>query len=329
MRNKKSIFHLLLVLFIAISLTGCSSNKGTSNTEVSNKDILVTLILDKGGVNDESFNQSAWKGAKEASDELGITVKYLESEKDSDYDTNIETAIDLESDLIIGVGFNLTDSIKKAAQHYPDAKFAVIDGAFDTIPSNVSSITFNEKQAGYLAGLVAAKSIDSNQFGFIGGFDVPAVINFREGFKEGLLEVNPNAILNEQLANSFVDAAKGKAIASQMYNSGAECIMTAGGGVNLGVFEVAKELGKYAVSVDMPQNQIAPEAILTSALKNVDIGVYDVIKNFVNDNFKGGSETVYDITNNGVSYEKTNLISKEVQEYVSEKEKTLKENVDK
>ena len=79
----------------------------------------------------------------------------------------------------------------------------------------------------------------------------------------------------------------------------------------------------------MPQNQIAPEAILTSALKNVDIGVYDVIKNFVNDNFKGGSETVYDITNNGVSYEKTNLISKEVQEYVSEKEKTLKENVDK
>lgn len=329
MKNKKTIFQLLLILLITLSLTACSSNKRTSTTEGKNNDFLAVLVLDKGGVNDESFNQSAWKGAQEASKELGINVKYLESEKDSDYDTNIETAIDLGADLIIGVGFNLTDSINNAAQHYPDVKFAVIDGAFDTIPTNVSSITFNEKQAGYLAGLAAAKSIDTNLFGFIGGFDIPAVANFRDGFKEGLLEVNPNATLQEQLANSFTDAAKGKAISTQMFNSGVECIMTAAGGVNMGVYETAKELGKYAVSVDMPQSQIAPDAILTSALKNVDVGVKDAIKNCAEGNFKGGTKIVYDLTNNGVSYEKTKLISQEVQDYISQKEKTLKENIDK
>lgn len=327
MKNKKIILFSTLALFIVMLLTGCSSNKNTSNNENNSNDMLAVLILDKGGVNDESFNQSAWKGAKEASKELGINVKYLESEKDSDYETNIETAIDMDADLIIGVGFNLTEPIEKAAQHYPDANFAVIDGSFDVTPSNVSNITFNEKQAGYLTGLIAAKTIDSNSFGFIGGFDVPAVLNFRDGFKEGILEVNPDAVLNEQFANSFTDAAKGRAIATQMYNSGIECIMTAGGGVNIGVYEVGKEVGKYAIAVDMPQSKITPGVILTSALKNVDVGVKEAIINYANGNFKGGTETVYDITNNGVSYEKTDLISKETQEFVSEQEKTLKENV--
>lgn len=324
MKNKRIISFSILALFLVMSLTGCSSNN-----ENNRNDMLAVLILDKGGVNDESFNQSAWKGAKEASEELGINVKYLESEKDSDYETNIETAIDMNADLIIGVGFNLTEPIEKAAQHYPDTNFAVIDGSFDVIPSNVSNITFNEKQAGYLTGLIAAKTIDSNSFGFIGGFDVPAVISFRDGFKEGLLEVNPDAVLHEQFANSFTDAAKGRALATQMYNSGVECIMTAGGGVNIGVYEVGKELGKYAIAVDMPQSKIAPEVILTSALKNVDVGVKEAIINYANGDFKGGIKIVYDITNNGVSYEKTDLISKEIQEYVSEQEKTLKENVDK
>ena len=195
---------------LILMLTGCSINNKTLEKSQKNEDVLVTLILDKGGVNDGSFNESAWSGAERASKELGIEVKYLESNTDADYVQNIETAIDLESDLIIGVGFNLSKAIEDAAKSYPKQQFAIVDGSFEEIPSNVTPIVFDEKEAGYLAGIVVAKTVqsDSNKFGFIGGFEVPAVINYRDGFEKGLLEVNPNATLLTQYANSFTDIEK-------------------------------------------------------------------------------------------------------------------------
>ena len=257
--------------------------------------------------------------------EYGVTVKYLESNSDADYKTNIETAIDMESDLIIGVGFNLTDPIKNAAESYKEQKFAIVDGSFETIPSNVTPILFDEKEAGYLAGLVVGKTVDSDKFGFIGGLQVPAVLNYRDGFEQGLKEVNNKAVLVEQFANSFTDAAKGKAIASQMYSDNVECIMTAGGGVNLGVYESGKEVGKYAVAVDMSQSHISPTVIITSALKKVDNGIKETIGHLVNDDLTGGKALVYNILNDGVGYEKTDLISKDTEKYVNDQIKKLKE----
>ena len=303
---------------LILMLTGCSINNKTLEKSQKNEDVLVTLILDKGGVNDGSFNESAWSGAEQASKELGIEVKYLESNTDADYVQNIETAIDLESDLIIGVGFNLSKVIEDAAKSYPNQQFAIVDGSFEEIPSNVTPIVFDEKEAGYLAGIVAAKTIqsDSNKIGFIGGFEVPAVINYRDGFEKGLLEVNPNATLLTQYANSFTDAAKGRVIAEQMSNEGVECIMTAAGGVNNGVYETCKEKSKYAVAVDMAQSYISPNTILTSAIKKVDVGVTETIKSYVDGNLKGGVNITYSMKNDGVDYEKTELLSDETINYV-------------
>ena len=129
---------------LILMLTGCSINNKTLEKSQKNEDVLVTLILDKGGVNDGSFNESAWSGAERASKELGIEVKYLESNTDADYVQNIETAIDLESDLIIGVGFNLSKAIEDAAKSYPKQQFAIVDGSFEEIPSNVTPIVFDE-----------------------------------------------------------------------------------------------------------------------------------------------------------------------------------------
>lgn len=312
---KKFKILVLLIMFIgAVGLVSCSIKNNKEEEKIK-----VTLILDLGGVNDESFNQSAWKGAKQASEELGIEVKYLESNKEADYESNIEIAIDMESDLIIGVGFNLTDAIDKAAKAYPNQQFAIVDGAFEEIPSNVTNIVFNEEEAGYLAGLATAKTIKSNKFGFVGGFEIPAVVKYKNGFEKGLKEINPNATLSVHYANSFTDASKGRAIAEQMNKNGVKCIMAAAGGVNNGVYEVCAEKDTHAVAVDMAQSYILPNTILTSAIKKVDVGVAETIKNYTNGNLKGGTESVYNISNKGVGYEETNLISKEVVEFINNK----------
>lgn len=314
MKNK-ALSVLLIGAMGMTTLVGCS--KGES--KVSQDTTKITLVLDEGGVNDQSFNQSAWEGALEAQKEYGVEVSYLESHQESDYMQNIETAIDNESDIIIGVGFKITDAIGEAAEAYPEQKFAIVDGAYDKIPENLQPILFNEEQAGYCVGLIAAKMTKANVVGFIGGMDVPSCSNFFVGFEKAIKEENPSITVLSQYANSFTDAAKGKAIAQQMINQKADIIFTAGGGVNTGVYESIKESKLKAIGVDMPSNHIAPNNIISSALKNVGTGVKLTIKDVIDGKFVGGQVKMFDLSNNGVGFEKTNLLPEEVVNYVESK----------
>ena len=315
--KKKILLMATVVVVGAMGLVGC----GKSTDKVEQKDdFKITLILTEGGVNDQSFNQSAWEGAKEAEKEYeGVEVTYLESKQKSDYLSNVETAVDSDSDLIIGVGFELTETIGQAAELYPEQKFAIIDGTYENILENVQPILFSEEESGYSVGLIAGKMTKTNKIGFVGGMDIPSVSNFLVGFEKAIKEINPNAEVASQYANSFTDAAKGKAIAQMMANNGVDIIFTAGGGVNNGVFEVCKELGIKAIGVDMPSNHISPDVVLTSALKNVGTGVKLTIKDLVDGNFKGGQAKVFDFTNGGVGYEDTALIPDDVKAFVNEK----------
>lgn len=319
--KNKTIKIAAVIASLTLILTGCSNNiEQINNSKSNSKHRLFCLVLDKGTVNDHSFNSSAWAGAQDAAEEFGVEVKYLESNTDADYESNIETAIDMDADLIIGVGFNLSQAINNAALSYPDKQFAIVDGSFDKIPENVTPIVFDEKEAGYLAGIAAAKSVNSDIFGFVGGYKVPAVINYRDGFEAGLKEINPNAILHTQYANSFTDAAKGRSIANQLISKeNVSLIVASGGCVNTGIFEVCKEKGIYSVAVDSAQSYMHPETILTSALKRVDTGVKDTIKTFIDGELKGGINLTYNIINNGVGYEKTKLISDETISYIDAK----------
>ncbi len=316
MKRTKILSLILIMSLVTTILMGCSSEKGTDN---KNNKLKITLVLDRGGVNDQSFNQSAWEGAQSAKEKYDVEVAYLESNQESEYKTNIEEAVDKGSDLIIGVGFNLTDAIGEAAKNYPDKNFAIIDGNYDEIPSNVRPILFNEEEAGYVVGLIAAKVNEGNKFGFIGGMDIPSVSNFAVGFEKGLKEVNSSSELLVQYANSFTDASKGKAISNQMISGGTDIIFTAGGGVNSGTYEACKENGKYAIAVDMPQNYISPDTILTSALKNVNKGVELTIGDLVEGKFNGGKVAMFDLSNGGVGYEKTKLIPQDVIDFVNKK----------
>ena len=310
----KKIKSLLLVtLVVGSTVVGCSKSDSV------NDKARVTLVLSTGGVNDQSFNQSAWEGALKAQDKYNVEVSYIESHQDSEYMQNIETAIDQDSDLVVGVGFKLTDVIKDAAEDYPEQKFAIIDGTYDNMPNNVTSIMFSEEQAGYAAGLVAANTSETGVVGFIGGIDIPSCSNFLVGFEKAIKEENPNMKVLSQYTNTFTDAAKGRIIAEQMVKDDADILFMASGAGNSGTIEVVRENNIKAIGVDMPNNYIAPEHIITSALKNVGTGLELTIKDLVEGNFEGGQAKIYDLSNGGVGFEKTNLLSDDLIEYVEKK----------
>ena len=312
----KKLTTLAMATVVSASLlVGCSGN----NESAENDKITVAMITDVAGVNDQSFNQSAWEGLQQAEKELGVEVKYLESKQDSDYATNIETLVDEDVDLILGVGMKLSDAIKEGAELYPDQNFVIVDEELTDI-SNVKSILFNAQESAYLAGLVAGKTTKTDNVGFIGGMQLPTVDTFKYGFMAGVKAVNPDATIQVQYANSFTDQAKGKAIANQMYSNGADIVFTCGGDVGTGSIEAAKENGKFAIGVDRDQSDLASENVLTSAIKRVDVGVYETVKAYLDGTFEGGTTTIYGLEDNAVGIPDTtkNLVSQEILDLVEE-----------
>lgn len=315
LKRVKKITSLGLITALSICMIGCTNSNQENDTK------RVALILSTGGVNDQSFNQSAWEGALKAQQELGVEVSYLESSSDTDYVQNIETAIDQENDLIVGVGFQLGDAIKDAAKAYPEQQFVTIDSEYEENLDNLRAITFDEEGAGYLTGLIAGKMTKTNVVSWIGGLAIPSCENFYIGYEKGVKESNPNAKVLKQFTNSFTDAAKGKVVAEQMINNNSDIIFMACGGGNTGVLEAVKENNNiYAIGVDMPSSYLAPEYVLTSALKNVGKGLTLTIKDFLNGELTSG-EVKYGVNNGGVGFEKTDLIPTSILEYVENKMK--------
>lgn len=304
---KKKILTLCLSVMISVSLIGVAGCASTSVNKIDDK-VTIGMVTDIGGINDGSFNETAWKGLRKASEDFNVDVKFLESTKDSDYISNIETFVDEDVDLILTVGFNTTSAIEEAANAYPDKDFAIIDGSFESeIPSNVKNIVFNEHEAGFLAGVVASQASKDGNVGFIGGMEVPAVDKYKYGYMAGVLvsEISKGKKVEEvktqvAYANSFTDAAKGRAIAEQMINNDADVIFHAAGPVGNGMFEALKEKELFGIGVDTDQNAIAPETVITSAVKNLDVATYELANEVAKDRFEGGTITVNTLSNNGV-----------------------------
>ena len=262
-------------------------------------DFSVGLVADVGGVNDGSFNQSAWAGLQKASQDLGIKANYLESSGDADYKPNIEAFMDEDTDLIICVGYMLADALREEATANPDQKFAIIDDASCADLPNVTCLMFKQEQASYLVGVVAGMMTKTNNVGFILGMASDTMHLFGYGYVAGVLDTNPDCKIQQMNANSFADPATGKSDANSMITNGADIIFHAAGGTGNGVIEGCQEGGIYAIGVDSDQSSIAPKTVITSAMKRVDNAVYDASKNAMDGSLQAGIVT-YDITNGGV-----------------------------
>ncbi|NMB54903.1 MAG: BMP family ABC transporter substrate-binding protein [Leptolinea sp.] len=306
MKNKVFAVLSLVVVFCMV-FTGNVFAAAPAATDVDctkEGTFCVGLVTDVGKIDDKSFNQSAYEGLKQAEKDLGATIKYIETTDSKDYAKNISTFAENGYKVIVTVGFALGEATIAAAKQYPDIKFIGVDQSqSETIP-NLTGVIFEEDKSGYLAGVLAGLMTKSNKLGGIFGTDaVPAVWRFGEGYRAGILSVNPKAEINivyhsdVGFDKTFTDPEWGKTTAISMIDKGVDVIFGAGGktgnGALIGVAgksTTAKPV--YAIGVDTDQYLTVPEAqkvLLSSAMKSITPGVFDTIKSAKDGKFKGGN----------------------------------------
>lgn len=295
----KKGLYLLLVLVLVFSVVAC----GTPDDDAAGngEGMSMAMVTDTGGISDQSFNQSAWEGHQRVEEELGFDISYKESGKDSDYAPNLEELLDQGNDLIWGVGYKFEVALKEAAEKNPDQKYAVIDFDYeDEIQDNVVSVLFRDEQSSFLVGYIAGKMTETDKVGFVGGIAGAVISRFDYGYRAGVEYANSDAEVLVQYAESFDDVAKGKAIANSMYQDDADIVFHAAGGVGNGVIEAAREQDKWAIGVDRDQNDVAPDHVLTSAMKRIDEAVYLMAERLEDEDFPGGETISYGLEEDGV-----------------------------
>ncbi len=279
--------------------TGDETEAPAAEAAGNGEGLKIGLITDVGGVNDGSFNQSAWEGLQRAEKELGVEVSYLESSTDGDYAPNIDSFIDEECDLIICVGYMLADATRVAAEENPYMKFAIIDDASIEL-DYVSCLMFRQEQASYLVGYVAGLMTKSNNIGFVIGASNDNMNLFGYGYCAGALDSNPDVEIQQFNANAFDKPADGKSNANLAISHGADIVFHAAGATGLGVIEACQEAdGVYAIGVDSDQGLKYPDTVITSAMKRVDNAVYDTVESLIAGSLKSGIHT-YDLQMGGV-----------------------------
>ena len=305
---KKRILALLLAAVLAFSMTAC----GTTSEGTNDEPLKIGLVTDVGGVEDQSFNQSAWEGLQRAEKELGVHINYLPSNTDADYGPNIETFVDEGYDLIICVGYMLAEATRTAALNYPEQQFAIVDDLSNSDLDNVACMMFRQEQASYLVGYVAGMTTESNKVGLVLGMASENMHLFGYGYTAGVLSANPDVTILQANSNSFGDPALGTSIATNFITNGADVIFHAAAATGTGIISECEAKGIKAIGVDSDQNYLAPETVITSAMKRVDNAVYDTVEKLVNGTLDSGI-TVYDLSNEGVDIAPTTtLLSEEI-----------------
>jgi basic membrane protein A len=280
-------------------------------------DFNVCQVTDTGGIDDNSFNQTAWKGVLDAQAKLGVKGRFLESQAETDYDANINSLLGGQCDLIITVGFLLGDATKKAAEANPNQKFSIVDYAYDPVIANIEGQVYATDQAAFLAGYLAAGMTKTGTVGVFGGINIPPVTIFMDGFSWGVDHYNKqkgtsvkvlgwDPVKREGLfTNNFSSLDDGRAFAQNLYDEGADIVLPVAGPVGLGSAALADELGTEklkVVGVDADLYLTDPEkkhVYLTSIMKRMDATVLQVIEDAMKGEFKGGV-VVGTLANGGV-----------------------------
>ncbi|MBP7998693.1 MAG: BMP family ABC transporter substrate-binding protein [Chloroflexi bacterium] len=260
----------------------------------------VGLVTDVGEIDDKSFNQSAWEGVQRAEAELGAQVDFIETQDAKDYATNIGLFADNGYDVIVTVGFALGTATLEAAAKYPDINFIGVDQFQGEAVANVAGLIFPEDQAGFMAGALAAMLSESGTIAAVLGTDlVPPVVAFKEGYEAGALYINADINLVSTfhpggLDVAFTDPEWGASTAAQAIDTnGADVVFGAGGKTGNGaLIEVASREGVYCIGVDSDQWETVPEAhscLVSSAMKLITPGVFDLIANSQSGSFPSGN----------------------------------------
>ena len=301
---KKKLFSLMLAMVLVLSLAAC----GGSDDSDKKDDALKVCVVYSGNLGDKSYNDSCNIGATKAAEDFGVEIKNLEGTTADEWRTNLLSACDEGYDLIICSSSNLQEYLEEFAPMYPDTKFAIIDTTVEA--DNVVSISFAQNQGSFLAGAAAALFTTHSEIegvneesviGWVGGMDIPVLRDFLVGYEQGAKYINPDITVLSSFAGTWQDPLKGKELTLAQYQQGADIVMNVASGTGPGILEGAKEAGRYAIGVDLNQDNDQPGSVLTSMVKRVDTACYSVIKSVVEGTFKGGEVSYLDLAAEGVS----------------------------
>jgi basic membrane protein A len=295
--SKKLFILISLLVLTAMLLASCAGGGG----ETAFKACQVT---DAGGIDDKSFNATAWKGIQDAEQSMGIEGKYLESQQQTDYEKNINAFIEEGCDLIVTVGFLLGDATAAAAEANPEQKFSIVDFAYDPTIDNVLGQVFNTDEAAFLAGYLAAGVSQTGKVGTFGGIQIPTVTVFMDGFALGVDYYNQQkgtsvevlgwdpAAQTGLFTGNFESLDDGRNLGESLMDEGADIIMPVAGPVGLGTAAAVQERGGvYIIGVDSDWTQTSPEfsdITLTSVLKKMDVTTQESIQMTMDGTFAGG-----------------------------------------
>lgn len=300
-----SRMSLITVIALAMfTFAGCGEQK----TDSEEKPFHVGLVFDVGGIGDKSFNDLAHAGLLKAKADLGVTFEYFEPTQSADRESALRLFAQGDADLIIGVGFLFSDDILSVATDFTNKRFVCVDYTWTEgveVPDNLLGLKFREEEGSFMVGALAAMVSTTGIIGFVGGMDIPLIHKFEAGYRAGAQHVNPEieVIINYAgvTGEAFKNPTKGKELGLSQYEQGADIIFHASGSTGLGVFEAAREKGTLAIGVDADQADEAPGLVLTSMVKQVDVSVYQAIREAVSGSFEGGIE-VFGLKEDGVGY---------------------------
>lgn len=308
--SKKLLVVLSVLMVAAFVLTACAQ------AAPAEAKIKACEVTDTGGIDDKSFNATGWAGLQKAEKELGVEIKYLESQQASDYEVNLNTFIEDGCDIIIPVGFLLADATSASADANPDQKYAIVDVDY-LAQTNVRGNAAKIDQATFLAGYLAAGMTKTGKVGTYVGILFPATQAFMDGYAMGIAKYNevhgtavellgwdPETQKGLEVGN-FESLDDGRALGEQLLDEGADIIMPVAGPVGLGTLAAMIDRGTgLLIGVDNDWSAANPDKadyILASAFKKIDVFVYDSVKQVVDGAFKGGEVYQLTLENQGVS----------------------------
>jgi basic membrane protein A len=270
MRRSLAIMAALL-LVAALAPSALAANEPAAKRAAPGPPPLVGLVTE-GPTNDHSYNQAALEGVQAGAAAIGADVEVIVPASPADYATSIDTLAG-RADVVVTVGFTMAEATLASATAYPAVQFFGIDEGWDSTPANLQGLLFDEAQAGFLAGIVAAWMTESDVIGAVGGVDgIPPVLRYMNGYQNGAAWLDANVAYIRNYAGSFADPEAGADAASALIDDGADVVFGVAGMTNEGIIAAACEAGVWAIGVDVDQYVQLPESqacLLTSAEKKV------------------------------------------------------------
>ncbi len=294
------------VLAVALVIAAAAAG-GRTRAE---KPFMAALISDVGKFNDKSFNQDQLLGLKRAKTKLGVQILPIQSNSSSDYLPNLTTAIRRGSNIVMAAGYLLAPTLAQVAPQFPKTDFTITDDSvrgpdFKKAKStkNIEGLVFAANQSGclvgYLAGEMVKKQGGKQVVGAVGGIKIPAVDDYIVGFSHCAKLANPKIKVLVGYSQDFVAQDKCKTVAQNQISQGSQAEFQVAGLCGLGVLSAADDAKVWGIGADADQYNLGTH-VLTSALKRVDVGIFDAVQQAKQGKFKGGSDLLFDLKNDGV-----------------------------